>query len=102
MKKRKNIIKIAIDSPAAAGAGTVAKAISNHYNLYYLDTGKIYRFVAYIKLKFPNKFNYNYLRSIIKSHSVSTSLKRSPNSKLDLLLGKDSEKSLISSLNFVK
>ena len=69
MKKRKNIIKIAIDSPAAAGAGTVAKAISNHYNLYYLDTGKIYRFVAYIKLKFPNKFNYNYLRSIIKSLS---------------------------------
>ena len=69
MKKRKNIIKIAIDSPAAAGAGTVAKAISNHYNLYYLDTGKIYRCVAYIKLKFPNKFNYNYLRSIIKSLS---------------------------------
>ena len=69
MKKRKNIIKIAIDSPAAAGAGTLAKAISNHYNLYYLDTGKIYRFVAYIKLKFPNKFNYNYLKSKIKSLS---------------------------------
>ena len=69
MKKRKNIIKIAIDSPAAAGAGTLAKAISNHYNLYYLDTGKIYRFVAYIKLKFPDKFNYNYLKSKIKSLS---------------------------------
>ena len=67
MKKRKNIIKIAIDSPAAAGAGTLAKAISNHYNLYYLDTGKIYRFIAYIKLKFKNKFNYNYLKSKIKS-----------------------------------
>tara|TARA_B100000900_G_scaffold219316_1_gene185865 strand:- start:881 stop:1537 length:657 start_codon:yes stop_codon:yes gene_type:complete len=69
VKKRKNIIKIAIDSPAAAGAGTLAKAISNHYNLYYLDTGKIYRFIAYIKLKFPNKFNYNYLKSKIKSLS---------------------------------
>ena len=69
MKKRKDIIKIAIDSPAAAGAGTLAKAISNHYNLYYLDTGKIYRFVAYIKLKFPDKFNYNYLKSKIKSLS---------------------------------
>ena len=41
MKKR---IKIAIDSPAAAGAGTLAKSISKHYNLYYLDTGKIYRY----------------------------------------------------------
>ena len=69
MKKRKNIIKIAIDSPAAAGAGTVAKAISNHYNLYYLDTGKIYRFIAYIKLKFPHKFNFIFLKSKIKSMS---------------------------------
>ena len=29
-------IKIAIDSPAAAGAGTVAKALSKHFNLLYL------------------------------------------------------------------
>ena len=67
MKIRKNIIKIAIDSPAAAGAGTLAKAISKHYNLYYLDTGKIYRFIAYMKLKFPKKFNYSFLKSKIKS-----------------------------------
>ena len=38
MIKRKNILKIAIDSPAAAGAGTLAKAISKHYNLFYLET----------------------------------------------------------------
>ena len=69
MKKRKHIIKIAIDSPAAAGAGTLAKTISTHYNLYYLDTGKIYRFLAYNKLKFPNKFNYSFLKSKIKSLS---------------------------------
>jgi len=67
MKIRKNIIKIAIDSPAAAGAGTLARAISKHYNLCYLDTGKIYRFIAYIKLKFPKKFNYSFLKSKIKS-----------------------------------
>ena len=36
MIKRKKIIKIAIDSPAAAGAGTLAKAISKHYNLFIL------------------------------------------------------------------
>ena len=50
MKHRKNIIKIAIDSPAAAGAGTLGKSISKHYNLLYLDTGKIYRMIAYIKI----------------------------------------------------
>ena len=67
MKKRKNIIKIAIDSPAAAGAGTLAKAISKYYNLFYLDTGKIYRFVAYLKLKFPKKFNNKFIKLKIKS-----------------------------------
>ena len=30
----KKKLKIAIDSPAAAGAGTLAKAISKHYNLF--------------------------------------------------------------------
>ena len=65
MIKRKNILKIAIDSPAAAGAGTLAKAISKHYNLFYLDTGKIYRFIAYLKIKFPNKFNQKFLKSRI-------------------------------------
>ena len=53
MTKRKNILKIAIDSPGAAGAGTLAKGISIYYNLFYLDTGKIYRFNAYLKIKFP-------------------------------------------------
>ena len=50
MKSKKKIIKIAIDSPAAAGAGTLAKTISKHYKLLYLDTGKIYRMIAFIKI----------------------------------------------------
>ena len=66
MIKRKNIIKIAIDSPAAAGAGTLAKAISKHYKLFYLDTGKIYRYLAYLKLIFPKKFGYKFIRGKIK------------------------------------
>ena len=68
--KRKNIIKIAIDSPAAAGAGTVAKAISKHYNLFYLDTGKIYRFIALIKIKFPKKYNLMFLKKKIKKLKI--------------------------------
>ena len=70
MIKRKNILKIAIDSPAAAGAGTLAKAISKHYNLFYLDTGKIYRMIAFLKLNFPEKFNQNFIRSKVKSLKV--------------------------------
>ena len=70
MIKRKNIIKVAIDSPAAAGAGTLAKAISKHYNLFYLDTGKIYRMIAYLKIKFPKKFNQDFIKSKIKTLKV--------------------------------
>ena len=68
--QRKMKIKIAIDSPAAAGAGTLAKAISKYYNLFYLDTGKIYRYVAYLKLKFPKKFNITFFKKKI-SRSAS-------------------------------
>ena len=60
-KNKKKILKIAIDSPAAAGAGTLAKAISKEYNLNYLDTGKIYRFIAFQKIKFPKKFNQKFI-----------------------------------------
>ena len=70
MIKRQNIIKIAIDSPAAAGAGTLAKAISKHYNLFYLDTGKIYRMIAYLKLMFPKKFSQNFIKTKIKSLKI--------------------------------
>ena len=66
MKYRKNILKIAVDSPAAAGAATLAKKISNHYNLYYLDTGKIYRLIAYFKIKSPEKFSVSFIKKKIK------------------------------------
>ena len=70
IKKKNFFIKIAIDSPAAAGAGTVAKSISKHYNLFYLDTGKIYRLIAYLKMKFPKKLNQNFLKKKIKKLKI--------------------------------
>ena len=65
INKRKNILKIAIDSPAAAGAGTQAKLISNHYNPLQLDTGRVYRYVANIKITEPAKYNYRYIKKKI-------------------------------------
>ena len=67
MKKRKNIITVAIDSPAVAGAGTQAKLISKHYRLFYLDTGKIYRFIGKLKLENKDKFNYRMVKRKIKN-----------------------------------
>ena len=70
MFKRRNILKIAIDSPAAAGAGTQAKLISKHYKLLQLDTGRVYRYLANIKIIEPKKYNYRYLKKRIKKLNV--------------------------------
>ena len=70
MKKRRKIITVAIDSPAAAGAGTQAKYIAREYNLLYLDTGKIYRLIGQLRLKYNKKFNYKLAQNIIKKLSI--------------------------------
>ena len=65
--KKKIKIKVGIDSPVAAGAGTISKLIAKNYKLFYLDTGKIYRFMARQiidkkpknKLKFLKKISRN-------------------------------------------
>ncbi len=66
MKKRKNIITVAIDSPAAAGAGSQAKLIAKHYNLQHLDTGRIYRLIGKLKLKNNKNFTYSKIKKVIK------------------------------------
>ena len=65
MKKKKNLIKVAIDSPAAAGAGTQAKLVAKHYNLFHLDTGKIYRYIGKLRLKRQKEFNYSFIKKKI-------------------------------------
>ena len=70
ISKRKNTLKIAIDSPAAAGAGTQARLISKHYNLLQLDTGRCYRYIANIKLKNPSNYNYGFIKKKINKLSI--------------------------------
>tara|TARA_Y100000996_G_C22555229_1_gene655301 strand:- start:40 stop:681 length:642 start_codon:yes stop_codon:yes gene_type:complete len=71
-------MKIAIDSPAGAGAGTQAKLLSKHYNLFYLDTGKFYRVLSYYKIKNPQKFNL----AFVKKKIANIKLKDLKNKKL--------------------
>ncbi len=70
MKKRK-FITVAIDSPAASGAGTQAKLISKEYNLFYLDTGKIYRYIGKLKLENNKNFSYSYIKTKIDKIKLS-------------------------------
>lgn len=43
-------IKIAIDGPSAAGKSTLAKAIAERLQYVYIDTGAMYRCVAYYSI----------------------------------------------------
>ncbi|MDC3116486.1 (d)CMP kinase [Alphaproteobacteria bacterium] len=49
------MIEIAIDGTAASGKGTLGKKLSDKYSFPYLDTGMLYRKVAYELIK-GNKF----------------------------------------------
>ena len=68
---KKKLITVAIDSPAAAGAGTQAKLIAKHYNLLHLDTGRIYRLIGKMKLDSPKNFNFNRIKKKIKNIKIS-------------------------------
>ena len=68
---KKKYLNIAIDSPAGAGAGTQSKLISKHYNLFYLDTGKFYRVLAYNKLKSHKKFNLTFVKKKLKNINLN-------------------------------
>ena len=50
MNDTRNSFVIALDGPAASGKGTLARAIADHYGFAYLDTGALYRGVAWILL----------------------------------------------------
>ncbi len=49
------MINIAVDGPAGSGKSTISKLVANklneEYNMIYLDTGAIYRAVAYYLIK---------------------------------------------------
>ena len=63
-------IQVAIDSPAAAGAGTQAKLIAKNYNLFHLDTGKIYRFIGKLKIQYKKRFNYKLVKKKIRNLKI--------------------------------
>ena len=51
MKQKQQTMQITIDGPAGAGKSTVAKCIAKRLNLFYVDTGAMYRAIAYKALQ---------------------------------------------------
>ena len=67
MKLKKNkFIRIAIDSTAGSGSTSLAIKLAKHYNLRYLDTGKVYRWCAWQIIHNEPKNKIKFLKNKIK------------------------------------
>lgn len=51
MAKDEKHFNIALDGPSGAGKSTVAKALAKRLDIIYLDTGAMYRSLAYVAVK---------------------------------------------------
>lgn len=62
---------VAIDGPASAGKSTIAKALALDLNYLYVDTGAMYRAVAYAcNLKKIDATNENELNELLKNTQI--------------------------------
>ena len=68
---------VAIDGPAGSGKGTVAKILAEKCNLLYIDTGAMYRAIAYKTLR--NNINLDEEEKIVEL---------AKNSKIEFIDGK--------------
>ena len=76
-----NIPVIAIDGLASSGKSSVSKLLSNRLKYFVLDSGILYRAIAYIKIKEPNFFS---TKSLLKE--VINNIYLKPSENLDFLV----------------
>jgi cytidylate kinase len=72
-----NTIEIAIDGPAASGKTTVARLLADRLHVLYLDTGAMYRALAYTALQTQTDLdNENALVRLFEQHRIVVALDR--------------------------
>ncbi len=74
-------INIAIDGPSGVGKSSIAKIISKKLNLVFINTGLMYRAIAYLCLK--NKINLENEKEIIEFLN-NTKIELLPNEKIKI------------------
>ena len=70
--KKKIKLLVACDGRAATGKTTAAKLISKKYNLHFLSSGLLYRYISYKLLSKNKLLNKNiYITKIIKKITLN-------------------------------
>ncbi len=67
MKYKNKYLKISCDGGAATGKSTGAKMISKKYKLKFLSSGLLYRYAAYLILKYKPKKKLIFLQKNLKN-----------------------------------
>ena len=70
MKFKNKTIQVACDGGAATGKSTAAKLISRKYNLKFLSSGLLYRYVSYLILKNKPKNKISFIEKKFKKLQV--------------------------------
>jgi cytidylate kinase len=71
-------LQIAIDGPAASGKTTVARLVADRLHVLYLDTGAMYRALAYLALRTQTELdNESALVRLCEQHRIRVVLDRS-------------------------
>ena len=70
---------IAVDGPAAAGKGTIARALAQHFGYHFLDTGTLYRRVGLALLETSGD-----PRNVTAAVTIAQNLNSHPYSDLEL------------------
>tara|TARA_B000000557_G_scaffold33831_1_gene24662 strand:- start:233 stop:451 length:219 start_codon:yes stop_codon:yes gene_type:complete len=67
LKYKNKYLKISCDGGAATGKSTGAKMISKKYKLKFLSSGLLYRYAAYLILKYKPKKKLIFLQKNLKN-----------------------------------
>ncbi|MBQ3565341.1 MAG: (d)CMP kinase [Alphaproteobacteria bacterium] len=83
---------IAIDGPAGSGKGTIARELASYFKFKYIDTGMLYRVVAYLKQTPDSLKNFTLQKLLDARKKISDKELRSPeNSQNTSLVSQNSE-----------
>ncbi|WP_419421073.1 (d)CMP kinase [Legionella sp. D16C41] len=85
MKEDNSVPVITIDGPSGTGKGTLCYMLADHLNWNVLDSGSIYRVLAYaVKLK---EIDFNDVNSIVElAHKLNVKFETDPHLKCTVIL----------------
>ncbi|QRN03923.1 (d)CMP kinase [Legionella sp. MW5194] len=85
MKCNKMVPVITIDGPSGTGKGTICHMLADHLDWHVLDSGAIYRVLAYALRK--NRIDFNQIQDIVKlAHSLDVRFETDPHQQSRVIL----------------